>query len=179
MTAEPSPFGYVLMAFQKYAVFKGWSRRKGYWYFFLFNFVIQLGLDTLERWISHQDGATSTASTVTNDARHVYGWAVYIPYAAVSFRRLQDIGKNGWWSLALWGPTPIISLTLLFTKVPLSRLPLDVSRAAFLCRPRGRDRVPRDVQRRWYAGAERLRAESEGSDVIGGFNVMRDSFMCL
>jgi uncharacterized membrane protein YhaH (DUF805 family) len=75
---------------KKYAVFSGRARRKEYWYFFLFNFIISIILSVI-------DGATG--STGMGLLSGVYALAVLIPGLAVSVRRLHDTDRTGWWLL--------------------------------------------------------------------------------
>lgn len=71
---------------KKYAVFQGRARRKEYWMFVLFNFIIAFVLALLSRVV----GIFGILSSL-------YSLAVLIPGLAVCVRRLHDIGKSGWW----------------------------------------------------------------------------------
>ena len=92
---------WFIKGFQQYADFKGRARRKEYWMFVLFNFIISfvmslLGLVVLS-WI--------------------YTVAVFIPSLAVCVRRLHDIGKSGWWLLISFIPLiGLIWLIVLFVQ---------------------------------------------------------------
>ncbi len=92
---------WFIKCFQQYADFKGRARRKEYWMFVLFNFIISfvmslLGLVVLS-WI--------------------YTVAVFIPSLAVCVRRLHDIGKSGWWLLISFIPLiGLIWLIVLFVQ---------------------------------------------------------------
>ncbi|NBB77904.1 MAG: DUF805 domain-containing protein [Verrucomicrobia bacterium] len=85
---------WYLQAFKSYAVFSGRSRRKEYWYFFLFNFIISFVLGFI-------DGIVGTFSQEAGIGLlgGIYSLAVLIPGIAVSVRRLHDTERSGWWLL--------------------------------------------------------------------------------
>ena len=79
---------WYIEALKNYAVFSGRARRKEYWYFTLFNFIIAfvfgfisafLGLDWLMILF------------------YVYYLGILIPSLAVTIRRLHDTDHSGWW----------------------------------------------------------------------------------
>ena len=71
-------------AFKKYFDFKGRTSRWGYWSFVGVNFVI-----------SFIFGALAVCCVPYIDT--AYSLLVFIPGLAVSFRRLHDVNKSGWW----------------------------------------------------------------------------------
>ncbi|MEV7425134.1 MULTISPECIES: DUF805 domain-containing protein [unclassified Streptomyces] len=73
---------------KQYAVFSGRARRKEYWMFFLFNFVISIAVGVI--------GGVIGAENLLNA---LYGLAILIPSLAVAVRRLHDTGRSGWWLL--------------------------------------------------------------------------------
>lgn len=79
---------------KKYAVFSGRARRKEYWYFFLFNFIVEFVLSFI-------DGFTGTFSKSIGMGLlgGIYTLAVLLPGIAVSVRRLHDTNRSGWWLL--------------------------------------------------------------------------------
>lgn len=82
---------WYLKCLQQYADFEGRARRKEYWMFVLFNFIIGfvLGIiDGLFGWLSPEIGLGVLGG--------IYSLAVIIPSLAVGVRRLHDIGKSGW-----------------------------------------------------------------------------------
>jgi len=84
---------WYLMVLKKYAEFDGRSRRKEYWMFVLFNFIISIVLASFERMLGlGSEYGTGFLSTI-------YSIGVLIPSIAVGIRRLHDIGKSGWWLL--------------------------------------------------------------------------------
>ena len=81
---------------KKYAVFSGRARRKEYWMFFLFNFIIAFALGFILAFIDVALGAGTTLSTLGST---LYSLAVILPGLAVGVRRMHDIGRSGWWVL--------------------------------------------------------------------------------
>lgn len=85
---------WYLEAMKKYAVFNGRSRRKEYWYFFLFNIIISIIL----RFIDVVIGSFSVEAGMGLFGS-VYILAVLVPWMAVMVRRLHDVDLSGWWML--------------------------------------------------------------------------------
>lgn len=84
---------------KKYACFSGRARRQEYWLFVLFNFIAS----TILKFIA---GAliSMTGLAVLAIIPLLYSLAVLIPGFAVSFRRLHDTGRSGWWWLLVFIP---------------------------------------------------------------------------
>ena len=81
---ERNIFACYANAFKKYFDFKGRTSRWGYWSFVLVNFVISFILGILAIYfVPYLDTA--------------YSLLVFIPGVALSFRRLHDVNKSGWW----------------------------------------------------------------------------------
>lgn len=80
----------VQTCFQKSLDFKGRAGRSEYWYFALFNallnIVVQLSPITFN----------PNSMTPMNYAMVIVGIAVAVPSLAVSIRRLHDIDRSGW-----------------------------------------------------------------------------------
>ncbi|MBT2378224.1 hypothetical protein AMK21_06890 [Streptomyces sp. CB00316] len=72
---------------KNYAGFSGRARRKEYWMFALFNFLIGIVLSVI-------GGAIDTQVPY-----YIYLLAVFIPSLAVGVRRLHDTSRSGWWLL--------------------------------------------------------------------------------
>ena len=83
---------WYLEVLKKYAVFGGRSRRKEYWYFFLFNILISIVLMII-------DGLTGTLSLEAGMGLlgGIYALAVLIPGIAVTVRRLHDTNHSVFW----------------------------------------------------------------------------------
>ena len=88
---------YLKVVRDNYANFSGRARRKEYWMFILFNWIISVGLGFV-------GAATGFLLLGT-----LYSLAVLIPSIAVAIRRIHDSGKSGWFILL-----PIYNLILMF-----------------------------------------------------------------
>jgi len=85
---------WYLEVLNKYAVFAGRARRKEYWFFVLFNILINVALLAAD-WVT----GTFNPETGVGILSGVYGLAILIPSLAVTIRRLHDTGRSGWWCL--------------------------------------------------------------------------------
>ena len=87
-----------LTVLKKYATFSGRARRKEYWMFTLFSFIISIILAIVDGAVglkAYQDeGLFGT----------LYSAFIFIPSLAVASRRLHDIGKSGWLLLVIYVP---------------------------------------------------------------------------
>jgi len=83
---------WYLDVLKKYTLFSGRARRKEYWMFFLFNFVISAALGIIGSRIGIK---------ILDD---LYTLGVFIPSLAVFIRRLHDTGRSGWWALLILLP---------------------------------------------------------------------------
>ena len=79
----------VKSCFNQFANFSGRARRQEYWYFVIFNMVVEAVLTTLGRIIFGADSAMATALS------GLYSLVVFIPSLAVTWRRLHDVDKSG------------------------------------------------------------------------------------
>ncbi|MDO4431142.1 MAG: DUF805 domain-containing protein [Lonepinella koalarum] len=85
---------YFVGNFKNYINFKGRARRKEFWFFSLFYFLIYLGLSIIEGVFSmllrtHYIGVLPL----------LFGLASIIPSLGLSFRRLHDTDRSAWWLL--------------------------------------------------------------------------------
>ena len=94
--AKGQGMNWYLEVLKKYAIFSGRARRKEYWMFMLFNFIIAFALSIVEE-----------RSILVS----LYSLAVLLPGMAVAVRRLHDTGRSGWWLLI--GIVPIIGALVL------------------------------------------------------------------
>ena len=90
---------WYLGVLKKYAEFSGRARRKEFWMYTLFNFIIIIVLSVIDGII----GIPILSG--------IYSLGVLIPGIAVSARRMHDIGKSGWWLLI--GFVPFIGVIVL------------------------------------------------------------------
>ena len=79
----------VKTCFSKYADFSGRARRKEYWYFVLFNCLVQVVLSVIGMIIF---GTESSSSGILAG---IYSLAALVPGLAVAWRRFHDVGKSG------------------------------------------------------------------------------------
>ena len=90
---------WYLKVLKKYAVFSGRARRKEFWYFELFNFIIYIVLSLLQILLLLLAPSPSLLPLVLGFGvlSWIYSLAVLIPSIAVTVRRLHDTGRSGWW----------------------------------------------------------------------------------
>lgn len=88
------PTQAISSVFSQYAGFSGRARRAEYWWFALFSVVV-LGV------AAAIDSATGLAfeNNFVGPIYIVIALALIIPSIAVTFRRLHDTGRSGWWWL--------------------------------------------------------------------------------
>jgi len=79
---------------KKYATFSGRARRKEFWMFVLFTFVVEIVLAIIDAII----GTYNTALGIGLLSGLFY-LAILVPSIALNTRRLHDIGKSGWFQL--------------------------------------------------------------------------------
>ena len=93
-TSQKMPWFYFIDAMEKYAVFGGRARRAEYWWFCLSLVVINIIVSIIfPDWV-----------------RNVVSLGFAIPQVAVSWRRMHDVGKSGWYSFI-----PIYNIILAVT----------------------------------------------------------------
>ena len=85
---------FYVDAWKKFADFNGRARRKEFWIFLLINMAVLYGL----QFIAEHLGIVGTIIL------GVCGLSILVPSAAVSIRRMHDIGKSGWWVLVNFIP---------------------------------------------------------------------------
>lgn len=80
----------VKKGFRNALVFSGRARRPEYWWFFLFVFAGAFVISVFEMMLFGPGTQLLT---------RLFQLAVFLPFLAVAFRRLQDTGRAGWWVL--------------------------------------------------------------------------------
>lgn len=89
-------FGQAISTcFRKFADINGRAQRSEYWWFFLFNLIVNIAGTTL-----FGDGLISVLITL----------ALIVPAISVGVRRLHDTNRTGWWMLAFI--IPLLGLVL-------------------------------------------------------------------
>ena len=79
----------IRTCFAKYADFGGRATRSEFWWWVLFNLIVSMALDVVDHRLSL-----------------AFAILTFLPYVAVTTRRLHDTGRNGWWQLI--GIIPIV-----------------------------------------------------------------------
>lgn len=107
---------WYLDAFRQYATFSGRARRKAYWYFMLFYylvFILTLIVDLLLIKLINFPLFLNI----------IYFFITFIPLIAITTRRLHDTNRSGWWQLVVFVPViglivPLVFFFLKGTKGP-------------------------------------------------------------
>ncbi|MFF5020203.1 DUF805 domain-containing protein [Streptomyces sp. NPDC001165] len=89
---------YFIEALKKYAVFSGRARRKEYWLFMLFAWIVYIALAAIAA-VAHTPAIVAIAVVFL------------LPALGVTVRRLHDTGRSGWW--ILFGIVPLIGSIVL------------------------------------------------------------------
>ncbi len=122
----------VTACIQDYHTFSGRARRPEYWWFFLFVIVGSVLLAAIDAVIFGED--------MLLGLNGLFGLLTFVPQLAVSWRRMHDTGRPGWFNLL-----PMVSIVPLFiidSGDPIPRLVLMIMTAvvaivvlAWLVRP--------------------------------------------
>lgn len=108
---------WMLMPYRRYFDFAGRSRRKEYWMFALFTFLVSLAWVVVANIVA-ASGLRGPANIepgalVATLLLGLWGLLSIIPTFAVTVRRLHDTGRSGFWILI--GFVPIVgALVLLY-----------------------------------------------------------------
>lgn len=95
----------VRTCFAKYVDFSGRARRSEFWYFMLFTLLAGIATNLLDVVLG-----TDYESVNGGLINTVGSLVLLLPSLTVAVRRLQDIGRSGWWILI--GIIPIIGWIL-------------------------------------------------------------------
>jgi uncharacterized membrane protein YhaH (DUF805 family) len=91
---------WYLKVIKNYVEFQGRARRKEYWNFLLFSFIVSIVLLILE-----------SVGNLPSVLSGLYSLAILLPSLAVTVRRLHDTGRSAWWLLI--GLIPLIGAIIL------------------------------------------------------------------
>ena len=101
---------YLRVMLENYANFSGRARRREYWMFSLFFFIVCMALLflTVLLFLAMGDTVNYTSNEWVNEVL-VGLWILFfaahiLPGFALTIRRLHDIGKSGWWYLVAFIP---------------------------------------------------------------------------
>jgi uncharacterized membrane protein YhaH (DUF805 family) len=92
-----SPLEWAVRPMRKFAVFAGRAPRAEYWWFYLATVIVQIPLTIADQAI----GTWSPFSSL-------FSLATFIPWLAVTVRRLHDTNRSGWWLLTLLIPIFVV-----------------------------------------------------------------------
>jgi len=100
---------WMLMPYRRYAEFFGRSRRREFWLFHLFLFLISVVIDALFGVPAYRHAGFSFAYSVNltgvgQTIQSLVSLASLVPSLAVAVRRLHDIERSGWWLLLIFLP---------------------------------------------------------------------------
>jgi uncharacterized membrane protein YhaH (DUF805 family) len=85
---ELSPTQWALRPIRKYAVFSGRAARAEYWWFYLLTVLVGIPARLLDLTLG--DSAAIAA---------IVQLFLFVPWMAVTVRRLHDTDRSGWWLL--------------------------------------------------------------------------------
>jgi uncharacterized membrane protein YhaH (DUF805 family) len=101
---------WMILPLKRYVQFTGRSRRKEFWMWILFQFLVGIVLSLLDTMLGL--GGHATGQTVTGAGNmaaagnlrggilsNVFTLIALLPNIAVSVRRLHDTNRSGWWIL--------------------------------------------------------------------------------
>ena len=83
---------YIGKCFGKYAVFEGVAGKAEFWWFYLFFTILSVVSYFIDLNLMNSEAGFGLFSGITL-------LILFLPMAAVSARRLHDIGRSGWWQL--------------------------------------------------------------------------------
>lgn len=91
----------VRTCLNNYVGFAGRARRSEFWWFWLFNVIVQIVCGILDGILLGGSGILGAIASL----------GLLLPGLAVSVRRLHDTGRSGWWILI--GLVPLVGIILL------------------------------------------------------------------
>lgn len=111
-----SLFGYFVKCYKNYANFKGRARRREYWGFILFYYIIYfifyIPLLSVSNAEVDSGAEDNNILLFISSILCILFWLVsFLPMLAVSVRRAHDVGRSGWFILI--GLVPLLNLWLL------------------------------------------------------------------
>ena len=107
----------VTVCIQDYYTFSGRARRPEYWWFFLFVVVGTLLLSAVD--------AVIFGEGMLLGLNGLFGLLTFLPQIAVSWRRMHDTGRPGWFNLL--PAVPIVPLLIIGPRDPDSALDLGLA----------------------------------------------------
>ena len=114
---------WYLKVLKNYGVFNGRSRRKEYWLFAIFNVIFMIVFTLLDNILGTTikieefkiNSILQPEGLYCGVLNFIYAFALIVPGLAVKVRRLQDVGKSGWYLFIVFIPIyGVIRLIVLF-----------------------------------------------------------------
>lgn len=112
---------YFISALKKYAIFKGRSSRKEFWYFALFNVIFSIIATILDSILG-----TSKTLNPYGLIGGIYYLGMIIPGIAVAVRRLHDVNKSGWMYLILAIPQILLFGIIIYLGISTKMDPIAI-----------------------------------------------------
>ncbi len=96
--------GLATRPFRRYLSFNGRSSRREFWYFFVFQAVVNVLWVAGIYYLAHHRAPGHVAGDLTLKDVFGYAWVGYFflscpAYYALVARRFHDIGQSGWWAV--------------------------------------------------------------------------------
>lgn len=90
---------------QKYCCFTGRARRSEFWNWVLAYLMVSVVLSFLATFLTlgfygSIDAPMNPLKSPSNITSTILGLALFLPNLGVTFRRLHDTGRSGWWAVA-------------------------------------------------------------------------------
>ena len=110
----PSFADCIKLFFKNYVNFSGRSRRAEYWYWALFQVIVQVALSVLSGALSALTNGSSVVVVIFSAISWLWAAACILPGIALTIRRLHGIGKRGVY--ILFGFISIAVAIILFSR---------------------------------------------------------------
>jgi uncharacterized membrane protein YhaH (DUF805 family) len=88
----------IKTCFQKYVIFNGRASRSEFWWFTLFICLVTI-LTTIADLVIFGEEKLLMEPYAVHNFTNIFNIFVVLPSFSVTFRRLHDVNKSGWWLL--------------------------------------------------------------------------------
>ena len=97
---------WMILPLKRYVDFKGRSRRKEFWMFFLFTLIVSFAAGMIDVALGYGtattysgDGSVGASFNSSGPVGLLVMLMLFLPSLAVAVRRLHDTDRSGWWIL--------------------------------------------------------------------------------
>lgn len=104
----------VRTCFRKYVQFSGRAPRAEFWYFILFMFLALLVLSVVDLTLFGEFNALTGQYESNGVIPGLFLLASFLPWLAVTWRRMHDSGLAGYWPFVVWAGCTLGVIALLF-----------------------------------------------------------------